>query len=383
MSNQIKRILLITLKDANSGINKYRMLDPHIKLQNLFPKDFFVEIGEDQDLLNTEKVKGFDAVFYHVAIEQADQFSNQTDFLKHNTNVKLIMDVDDWWEYHPSHPYYKMSKNINLKEKTIKALRKAHFITTTTEHFANKIKSYNKNVFVIPNSVSLKEKQFQIVEKEASEVLKIGYVAGVSHLEDIKLLRGTLSSLSKKSIQMQLCGFNVRKDKELNSTWHKMEIEFTDNYNLKDKMYIDHLLEFTFDPFPREDYMEYKRIWTKPINTYMTLYDDLDVCLAPLKNYEFNSYKSNLKMLEAGAKKKPIIVSGVMPYLDGVHLKNCLIVDPKKEHKLWIKYVNQLVDNSQMRLDFGENLYEYVVTNFDLEKITSKRAEVYNKILNN
>ena len=139
MSNEIKRILLITLKDLNSGINKYRMLDPHIKLQNLYPKDFFIEIGEDKDILNTEKIKQFDAVFYHVAIEQAEQFSTQTQFLKDQKIVKLIMDVDDWWEYHPSHPYYKMSKKINLKEKTIKALRKADYITTTTEHFAKKI----------------------------------------------------------------------------------------------------------------------------------------------------------------------------------------------------------------------------------------------------
>jgi len=383
MSSGIKRILLITLKDANSGINKYRMLDPHIKLQNLYPKDYFIEIGEDIDILNTEKVKQFDAVFYHVAIEQAEQFSTQTQMLKDKKIVKLIMDVDDWWEYHPSHPYYKMSKQINLKEKTIKALRKADYITTTTEHFAKKIKTFNKNVFIIPNCINFKEKQFQLTKHENSELLNIGYVAGVSHLEDIKLLRGVLTSLEKKPTQMQLCGFNVRKDKELNSTWHKMEVEFTDNYNLKDKLYVDYLMEFKFDPFPREPYMEYKRVWTQPINTYMTMYDELDLCLAPLKNYEFNSYKSNLKLLEAGAKKKPIIVSGVTPYLDGEHLKNCLIVDAKKEHKLWIKYVNQMVDNSQMRLDFGENLYEYVLNNFDLEKITEKRAEFYNKFFEN
>lgn len=380
MSNQIKRILIITLKDANSGINKYRILDPHITLQNLFPSDYFIEIGEDKDILNTSKVKNFDAIFYHVAIEQAEAFSNQTEKLK-SLGVKLIMDVDDWWEYHPSHPYYKMSKSIKLKEKTIKALRKADFITTTTEHFAKKIRSYNKNVCVLPNSINFSERQFQLNSTVESELLKIGYVAGVSHYEDIKLLRGMMSSLSRKSTQMQLCGFNVKKDKELNSTWHKMEIEFTDNYNLKDKLYIDHLLEFTTNPFPREEYMEYKRVWTKPINTYMTLYDNLDICLAPLKDYEFNSYKSNLKLLEAGAKKKAIIVSGVVPYLDGEHMKNCLIVEPKKEHKQWIKLTNFLVDNPDLRLELGENLYEYVVKNFNLKDVTAKRADFYQKIL--
>jgi glycosyltransferase involved in cell wall biosynthesis len=86
-------------------------------------------------------------------------------------------------------------------------------------------------------------------------------------------------------------------------------------------------------------------------------------------------------MLEAGSKKKPIIVSGVAPYLDGVHGKNCLVVEPKKEHKLWVKYVNQLIDSPQMRLDLGESLYEYVTAKFNLDYSTIIRAEVYRKLL--
>lgn len=379
MTNNIKRILVITVKDFNSGINKYRILDPHIMLQNLFPNDFYIEFGEDYEILDTTKIKQFDAVFYHNALEQVDKVSYQTAFLK-EIGVPTIVDIDDYWDYHPTHPYYGISKKISLKEKVIKCLRKATAVITTTDFFAAKIKSYNKNVFVIPNSINFKEKQFAINNTE-HDLCRIGYVAGVSHLEDVKLLRGVLSSLSNKKTQMQLCGFNVAKDKELDSTWHKIETEFTDNYRLKDAKYIDYLFTFSKELYPEEEKLEYRRIWTKPINTYMTLYDNLDLCLAPLKDYEFNYYKSNLKLLEAGAKKKAIVASKIQPYLDGEHGKNCLLVEPKKEHKLWIKYVNQLADSPQMRLDLGENLYEYVTNNFDLINVTAKRAQTYSEII--
>jgi glycosyltransferase involved in cell wall biosynthesis len=379
MANDLKRILVITVKDFNSGINKYRILDPHVMLQNLFPNDFYIEFGEDYEILDTKKIKTFDAVFYHNALEQVDKIAAQTAYLQ-QLGITTIVDIDDFWEYHPTHPYYGISKKINLKPKIVSCLRKASAVITTTEFFASKIKAFNKNVFVIPNSLNFKEKQFKINNTQ-HELTHIGYVAGVSHLEDVKLLRGIFSSLSNKPTQMQLCGFNVAKDKEIDSTWHKIETQFTDNYRLKDAKYIDYLFTFSKDGYPEEEKCDYRRIWTRPITTYMTLYDDLDICLAPLKDYEFNYYKSNLKLLEAGAKKKPIIASKVQPYLDGEHGKNCLLVEPKKEHKLWIKYVKDLIESPQMQLDLGENLYEYVITNFDLINTSAKRAQVYEEII--
>jgi glycosyltransferase involved in cell wall biosynthesis len=160
-----------------------------------------------------------------------------------------------------------------------------------------------------------------------------------------------------------------------------MEEIFTNNHNLKDPKFVEYLFEFNkTETYHNQSQMEYKRVWTKSIITYMHSYDDLDICLAPVTDIEFNHFKSNLKMLEAGVKKKPIIVSGVQPYLCGEHGKNCLIVEPRKEHKNWIKCVNQLVDSKQMQLDLGENLYDYVTTNFDLDKTTAKRAEVYKNL---
>lgn len=381
MNKNAKRILVVTLNEFESGISKYRIYDPHVMLQNLFPNDFYVEFVEDYDILNTDMIKKFDAIFYHNALEQLDKVVQQTEIIK-KLNIPIILDIDDFWQYHSSHMYYHYSKKIKLKERIINALKKATLITTTTQFFADKIKIYNKNVVVMPNAINFDEKQFQIIGKNANEnKINIGYVAGVSHLEDISLLQGVLSSVKNKNTQMRLCGYNVEKEKAIQSNWYKMERKFTDNFKLKDENFIAYLHEFTTEPYHNQAEMEYQRLWTKSINSYMSLYDNLDICLAPLKDYEFNLYKSNLKMLEAGSKKKAIIASGIQPYLDGKHEKNCLLVEPRKDHKNWIKYVTKLVDSEQMRIDLGESLYEYVKSNFNLKFITEKRAEIYRKFI--
>jgi glycosyltransferase involved in cell wall biosynthesis len=379
MSRNIKKILVFLLNDPSSGINKYRISDPHIKLQTLFKDEFYIELAEDREILNTERVKKFDAIFYHSVIEQIEAIGRQTDIYK-SMGIKLIVDIDDYFEYHALHPYYAIAKNIKLKEKTLAAIKKADLVTTTSEFFVDVLRKYNKNVVCLPNSINFKEKQYQI-NSIPHETVNIGYVAGSSHLEDIKLLRGVMSSTMNKNIQMQLCGFNSARETALNSVWHKMEIEFTDNYAFKDNKFIEYLHEFIQDPYPYQNQMKYKRVWTKPINSYCQSYDEIDIALAPLQDNKFNYYKSNLKMLEAGVKKKPIIVSGVQPYLDGEHEKNCLIVDPRKEHKNWMKYVKQLVESEQMRIDMGENLYQYVFKNFNLDDTTKIRAEIYRNLL--
>ena len=53
-----------------------------------------------------------------------------------------------------------------------------------------------------------------------------------------------------------------------------------------------------------------------PSDKYSELYDHYDVFIAPLADTKFNKHKSELKMIEAGFKHKPIIVSDVYKALE-------------------------------------------------------------------
>jgi hypothetical protein len=62
-------IKVLVVPSDRSGVSKFRSVDPHLKLQELYGDDFFVEIvtagtdGFDWD--NDSFIKGFDVEHYH------------------------------------------------------------------------------------------------------------------------------------------------------------------------------------------------------------------------------------------------------------------------------------------------------------------------------
>jgi glycosyltransferase involved in cell wall biosynthesis len=115
-----------------------------------------------------------------------------------------------------------------------------------------------------------------------------------------------------------------------------------------------------------------------------------DVSLAPIKNHIFNRMKSQLKVIEAGFYKKPIIASNVGPYtIDLKHsLKNgefvdgnALLVGENRNHGDWSKYMKKLIQNPSWAEDLGERLYETVKDTYNLNNVTKTRAELYKSLL--
>ena len=50
----MEKINLLVIPSDKSGVGKFRSVDPHVKLQNMFPNDFHVDIEYDVDLNNLE-----------------------------------------------------------------------------------------------------------------------------------------------------------------------------------------------------------------------------------------------------------------------------------------------------------------------------------------
>jgi glycosyltransferase involved in cell wall biosynthesis len=131
----------------------------------------------------------------------------------------------------------------------------------------------------------------------------------------------------------------------------------------------------------------YQRRWTRPILNYGHMYNDADVCLAPLKNNNtFNYYKSNLKVIEAGAHHCPIIASNYGPYtIDDIEGKKDgkqkgILVD-EKDTRGWVNAMKFYSENVDVMRQHGENLYEYVKNNLSVDVIKHKRMEYYDKLI--
>ena len=149
----------------------------------------------------------------------------------------------------------------------------------------------------------------------------------------------------------------------------------------------------------------YVRRWTLPLTKYGTHYDYADVCLAPLtdifiekikhpkpdgsvrvqeikRRHVFNEVKSELKIIEAGMKKKVLIAQdfGIYSKLieDG---KTGLLV--KNDKKDWYKHMKRVIRDPEYREELANNLHEFVKDKYHIDKVTKDRVELYKALVKN
>ena len=402
----MSKIKVLVLPSDRTGVGKFRSVEPHIFLQTTHSEDFHVDIDYEPRVNDINYWKQYDLVCFHRAIgRDYDQSVNIIRLLK-QMGIVTVMDLDDYWLPTRDHPAHNLVIQNKIHEKIINNLKEAQYVTTTTEVFAQEIKRFNKNVFVLPNAINPNEPQF-MEKTEPSDKLRFGWLGGSSHLEDLRLLNGTFNRLSsiKDQYRLYLCGFDIRGSvTEINqqtgeqkqrpirpeeTVWVQYEKIFTDNYKLISPNHLEFLNKFKEEPYTLEEDPFYTRVWTKPVTTYAMNYSKFDVSLAPLKDHIFNRVKSQLKVIEAGFYKKALIASEVGPYtIDLNHALNngnftdgnALLVKESRNHSDWAKWMKKLIDNPSWAEDLGERLYETVSKRYDLNIVTETRAQIYKEI---
>jgi len=403
-----EKINVLVLPSDKTGVGKFRSLDPHIMLQNLYPDDFHVDIDYEPRINDVSYWKKYQIVHAHRSIGQNYDIVPQLIKQLKSLGIIVIVDIDDYWLPTKEHPIHQLILNHKLNEKIVANLREASYVTTTTTVFADEIKKINNNVIIFPNAIDPTEPQFKQPTLE-SERIRVGWLGGSSHLHDLLLLDGMVEKNGKEindKVQYVICGFDTRGTMtEINpktgeekrrdilpheTVWVRYEEIFTNKYAIVGEEYKKFLMEFKDVEFPNETSLPYRRVWTKPVTTYATNYSKLDISLAPIKNHIFNRMKSQLKVIEAGFYKKALIASEIGPYtIDLKHSLqngnfvdgNALLVDEHKNHSDWSKYIKKLVNNPNMITDMGERLYETVKDTYDLRNVTRNRAEWYKTLV--
>jgi len=402
----MSKINVLVLPSDRTGVGKFRSVDPHISLQNLYPDDFHVDIDYEPNVSDFNYWKKYQIVHFHRTIGDYDTAPILIETLN-NLGIITIIDLDDYWLPTKEHPAHVLVMESGLHKKICNNLKVAKYVTTTTKLFADEIKKLNKNVFVIPNAVNPDEPQFK-AKTEPSEKLRFGWLGGSSHLHDIKLLEGNFSKLTdlKDKYSLVLCGFDTRGTvteinaqtkeqkqrpiKPQETVWARYEEIFTNNYNLVNSQQKEFLLKYNSEEYKLEENPFYTRVWTQPVTSYAKNYRLFDVSLAPIKNHIFNRMKSQLKVIEAGFYKKAIIASNIGPYtLDLKHSLqngnfvdgNALLVDERRNHSDWAKYMKKLIQNPSWAEDLGERLYETVKDTYNINSVTKTRAELYKSLI--
>lgn len=421
-----KRILLIP--SDLMGVGHFRSIWPAQSMQNNFSNDFDVEIGIDTDFNNIEYLSKFDIIHFHRQFGDYAKFPEISKKLR-DKGVIMIMDIDDYWEPPVTHPLYEIVKKDKLTEKIISNLKHVDCVTTTTDIFKEYILKYNPYAYIIPNAIDMDHKMWKSeVQENKSGKCRISWIGGSSHLYDLLLLKDSMIKTNSSpeledKYQIIMCGFdtrgtiteirpdgssNTRTIQPYESVWNRFEQLFTSDYSLiKNKEYVNYLKKIKKEEFENSDLENYVRRWTLPLTQYGRHYDYCDVCLSPLEEIErykelpdgtkviesdprpgtiktrlhhFNNVKSELKIIEAGMKKKVLIAQDFAVYKQLI--KNgetgILVSDNKKG---WAKAIKEVILNPELREKLANNLHEFVKERYELKSVTSDRVKFYKKIL--
>jgi len=403
----MSKINLLVIPSDRTGVGKFRSVDPHIFLQNLYGDDFHVDITYDAPVNDLEFFKKYQIVALHRSIGPDFDKANELIQQLNKLGIITVCDIDDYWMPGKEHPIHDVIKFNKINEKIVANLKVSKYVSTTTSIFADEIKKINNNIVIFPNAINPNEPQFK-EPTPPSDRLRIGWLGGSSHLHDLQLLDQSFSKLSKYKDELQfvICGFDTRGSvTEINAqtgehkkrdilphetVWARYEEIFTQNYSTVSDEYKKYLLQYSKDNYENAINEAYVRVWTQPVTSYAKNYSKFDVSLAPIKNTMFNRVKSQLKVIEAGFYKKALIASNLGPYtIDLKHSLqngnfvdgNALLVDENRTHSDWAKYIEKLVKNPNMAKDLGERLYETVKDTYNLSTVTKARAEFYKSIV--
>lgn len=198
----MNKIKILFYNRDKAGVNYFRTQTPATQLERDHSDSFDIEITSQLDFSKEETLeylKGFDIIHYHRSLVSGIENIRTIYPQLKVAGVKLIADVDDYWYLDKTHPYYSISLEQKMHEEFIYSLKLSDYVTTTTDMFADEIKKLTKedNVVVLRNSVdSTWMTQFKDEWKPSDDgLVRINYIAGSSHGEDIQLLDGVVNRL--------------------------------------------------------------------------------------------------------------------------------------------------------------------------------------------
>ena len=335
---------ILLLGNPKSGVSYIRLIQPVIYMMKTHEEDFaFITNHITDELLEEHK---FDIVLISRSI---NMLPSRMAELKEKYGFTLIVDNDDYWNLDPHHILYDSYLQNGISQKITNYLSIADVCTVTHERLANEVYEYNKNIAILPNALPYGHDQY-IDAKTPSDKVRLFWAGSDTHAQDLSLLRGPMNriysdGLLRNKIKVVMSGYSQRSK----PVWDVMVSAFTCSLRLDTSIY-----NFA-DP-----------------EKYMHASCDSDICFVPLLDTRFNKLKSNLKVLEAAAKKNPAIVSYCHPYHE---LPVCYAPTQGR----WYQWTKELVNDEATRKAKGQELFDFCNKHYNLFEVNKKRHELYSK----
>jgi glycosyltransferase involved in cell wall biosynthesis len=351
----MKILIVVPSHPKYSGVDFHRLVMPH-NIIGHFNEDVEISMINEIDSAEIPFLTQFDFLVCNRFLSRIGDVDHIIEKLK-AARLRYIVDLDDDYRLPHWHLLYAASQQSKHPERIIKGIKGAYAVTTTHEKLAATINLEIKKIKygIVPNGI-LPIGQFEDKPTNFDKV-HLGWSGSITHFEDVLLMHDSLKQIYlsdlKDSIRMVHGGYDGTDvtSQAIAGVLSAKGLAGPD----------------TFQMYPARD-----------VIGYAEFYDHINISLIPLRDNRFNNMKSNLKLLEAGFKRKAVIVSDVYPYSPLIeHGKNCLAVKHKND---WYKHMVRLIKEPNLRQDLADQLYEDV-QDYHLERVANERLKFYKSIL--
>ena len=322
------KILGIIGDKNQSASKKFRVEIPLKALE-----DKIVKVGEEDFTISTDFINSFEPPL-EVLENYNIIWSNMGSLIKpaaigylQAKGIRFVQDVDDYFLIQKNHIQYK---DYSEGYKVIPVLSACADITVcATDRLAYHMQKFSNLLCVNYNDLPIGEGQFTLKDKIKREgKVHLGIVGSSSHLPDYQSIKNAIKKICNDKELQKSCKFVIYGYTPSNKVWEDIASLFTTNK------------DFEVDLLPGVD-----------INSYMEIYDNVDILLAPLSDVEFNACKSSLKVMEASLRNIPVIAS---PMYANKEISGVIIA---KTDNMWIKNIKTLLFEDNY-LHYGKELSE-------------------------
>lgn len=240
--------------------------------------------------------------------------------------------------------YINIEDNIRRRDLFRASFKNADLVSCTTDILAEKLRTINTNVAVLPNLMDFNQyPKIELVKKN----IRIGWQGGASHYEDLFMIRDVIGEILKKYPQVT---FVYSGDMKLYGQFRNFPMERIECHTW-----------VNYEVYP-----------------YKLACLNLDIGLCPVVENEFNRNKSAIKYFEYSMVGAASIASDWPPYSPCItDRKDGLLVKPEQ----WFSAIEELILDVDKRQMLAKNAYENVYENYNADKKCHLWLDAYEKVL--
>lgn len=278
---------------------------------------------------------------------------------------KFIFEMDDLITWVPKDHYAReeiSQHGWKWKFGCWQAIRQADGITTTNDYLAKRyrfLRIGKRGIDIIPNYV-YGAFWLRGIPKKIHNTIRIGYVGGNSHVDDLKILINPLRRIMIEHPEVQFVTMGTGGNSSKEDPW----VEYNNGQDV-------------FKDLPAGRRQHY-------LGAQMLMYPDklkglgIDIGVAPVLDNKFTRSKTPIKWMEYASIKVPSVCQDFLYSSVVEHGVNGYLAKTEEDYYTYLK---ELVVDAQLRNRMGKRAYQDLLDQHLMENHADQWEKIYQAVL--